>query len=287
VRTALAHFAARPQGTNARLTADWISQTFGGVQVTKLTTAHIDVMNAWAMRYVPTTRHKRAQAIRQQLRYLIARHKAKPHLVDDVIRPAKPKPRNITATEAERVLLFNAAPPRLLCWLLMCSDLAIRSGTAATLGPQHYDKGAGTLTFTTKYQAVVRLPVTRTLAALFDRCTNPALPFVAQLEGEVGNQNITRQSPALMRPISPVVLNATYRRLKTRLGITRKLTPHDFRRTTARRVYNTTRDLRLVQALLGHSDLQSTLWYLQDSLTEVPVSTLELAKLNPLTEAKQ
>lgn len=244
-------------------------------------------MNAWVMRYTAGTRHKRAQAVRQQLRFLVARHRAAHHLPDDVVRPPKPKPRNVTATEAERVLIFGAAPPRLLCWLLMCSDLAIRSGTAATLNPSHYDRGARKLTFATKYQAIVTLPVTPTLAALLDRCTDASLPFVSQLPGEVGNKSITRSSPPLMRPIDPVVLTATYRRLKMRLGITRKLTPHDLRRTTARRVYDETRDLRLVQALLGHSDLQSTLWYLQDALTTVPLAALELAALNPITERTQ
>jgi site-specific recombinase XerD len=38
------------------------------------------------------------------------------------------------------------------------------------------------------------------------------------------------------------------------------------------------RDLRVVQALLGHSDLTSTLWYLQDNLTTVDIVTREQAK---------
>ena len=82
-------------------------------------------------------------------------------------------------------------------------------------------------------------------------------------------------------------LSKTFGRLKRRLGITRKLTPHDLRRTTARQVYAITRDLRTVQALLGHAELSTTLWYLQDNLQTVPVSALEVAKLNPLTERPQ
>lgn len=84
-----------------------------------------------------------------------------------------------------------------------------------------------------------------------------------------------------------VSLQGAFVRLRKSLGITRKLTPHDLRRTTARNVYDKTKDLRLVQALLGHSDLNSTLWYLQDNLVNVEVSALELAKLNPTTEAIQ
>jgi site-specific recombinase XerC len=52
-------------------------------------------------------------------------------------------------------------------------------------------------------------------------------------------------------------------------------------------VYKATRDLRVVQALLGHSNLAQTAWYLQDELTEVSVDVLELAKLNPTTETIQ
>jgi site-specific recombinase XerC len=75
--------------------------------------------------------------------------------------------------------------------------------------------------------------------------------------------------------------------LKKKLGITRKLTPHDLRRTTARKLYALTGDLRDVQSLLGHSELQTTLWYLQDALQVVSTKHLELAKLNPTTEAIQ
>ncbi len=90
------------------------------------------------------------------------------------------------------------------------------------------------------------------------------------------------------RPIhNPKALGNAYMAVKRKCGITRKLTPHDLRRTTARRVYQITKDLRVVQAFLGHSDLVSTVWYLQDNLTEVPLATLELAKLNPATEAIQ
>jgi integrase len=78
-------------------------------------------------------------------------------------------------------------------------------------------------------------------------------------------------------------LSGAFGSLKRQLGITRKLTPHDLRRTTARNVYAITRDLRTVMALLGHSDLNSTAWYLQDNLVTVPASTLELAKLPPTT----
>jgi integrase/recombinase XerC len=161
----------------------------------------------------------------------------------------------------------------------MCSDMAIRSGTAVTLGPSHYDRAAGVLTFRTKYQNAQHLPVTAALRELLDTCTNPDLPFVSQLARGVGrNKHGEYPLKPLGRATDYHSLIGAFNRLKRSLGITRKLTPHDLRRTTARNVYEITHDLRTVQALLGHSDLNSTMWYLQDNLIDVPVSALELAK---------
>ena len=70
-------------------------------------------------------------------------------------------------------------------------------------------------------------------------------------------------------------------------GVSKQLTPHDLRRTTAGAVYDGSQDLRLVQALLGHRHLTSTLWYLDHKATPVALSILELAKLNPTTEVIQ
>jgi integrase len=166
------------------------------------------------------------------------------------------------------------------CWLLLCSDLAIRSGTAARLTPNHYDPQTRMLTFATKYDAHQRLPVTDELARILGQPgLAPDVPYVAQLSAV----NRNKRGEFLNRNSMPHAL----RRLRRALGITRKLTAHDFRRTTATRVYDQTGDLRIVQAVLGHGDLNSTLWYLDHHITKIPVAELELAKLNPRTEAIQ
>ncbi len=162
----------------------------------------------------------------------------------------------------------------------MCSDLAIRNGTALKMGPQHYDKGQGTLTFTTKYGNAQVLPVTDELRLLLDTCTDTTRSFFSQLQ-RPGMQRRNDGQPSRNTP------GLAFRKLKETLGIRVNLRPHDLRRTTVRRVYDRTRDLRLAQALLGHSDLAATAWYLQDALTPIPVSALEVAKLPPLTERPQ
>lgn len=182
---------------------------------------------------------------------------------------------------------MKAASPQLRCWLLLCSDAAIRSGTAALLGPEHYDAQRRVLTFRTKYANAQTVPVTAELASILDTCKDTRLPFVAQLPRQAHYRSKTGEPlPALGRQ-RPQTLQSSFRRLKKKLGITRKLTPHDLRRTTVRKVYDATHDLRVAQALLGHSELRSTLWYLQGQEAHVEVSTLELAKLNPTTEAIQ
>ena len=202
-------------------------------------------------------------------------------------RTPTPRPRNVVATLEEREKILSAAPPYVRCWLLLCSDLAIRSGTSARLTPANYDAVRRELNFTTKYNNRQRLPVTEELARLLDTCREPSLPFVAQLPRE-NAPTANRQRPMqALGHIGTAQLARAFRQLLKRCNITRSLRPHDFRRATAVRVYDATRDLRLVQAILGHTDLGSTLYYLDHNATPVPLSALELAKLPPATERPQ
>jgi len=139
------------------------------------------------------------------------------------------------------------------------------------------------LTYRTKYDNVHRIRVTAELKRLLDLAVNPSEPFVVQLPTAPHGRH---GKPVPVARTQNGLLNA-YKKLRRGLGITRKMTPHDLRRTTARNIYSLSRDLRVVQAFLAHSDLASTTWYLQDDLVDVPLETLELAKLNPTTEVIQ
>jgi integrase len=186
------------------------------------------------------------------------------------------RPRNVTASREEIDAILNAAPDALRLWVLLCSDLAIRSGTAARLAPNNYNPETRELRFTTKHGARLTLPVTEEIRTLIERC-NPHqdIPFARQL----WTPGFSRGT----RPLTTDMDNGGYYRkcfrdLRLSLGITHRITPHDLRRTTAVEMLNATGDLRAVQALLGHANLNSTVYYLDHDLRPIKRSTLELIK---------
>jgi integrase len=215
----------------------------------------------------------RANALRRILRWLWEHH-GSPKLDQHVRRYPGLRPRNVTARDDERAALLAAAPAHLRLFLLLCSDLAIRSGTACRLGPEHYDPRRGLLSFSTKYGAKLTLPATAEIEELLTRCSmQDPTPFVRQLWFQSPHAHNLKADAA-----PQTTLNRALRRLRLSLGITRKLTPHDFRRTTAVAMLEETGDVRDVQALLGHRSLQATIWYLDHDLRPVQRNTLELLK---------
>jgi len=64
------------------------------------------------------------------------------------------------------------------------------------------------------------------------------------------------------RRLSSVALRRAWQTHKAKCGVNPAVTAHDLRRTAASIVHAATGDLRLVQALLGHHNLISTLSYI-------------------------
>ena len=199
----------------------------------------------------------RCAAARQLLRWLWEYYGA-PKLDGLIARTDALRRRNVTATQEEKNALLAAAGPHLRLWILLCSDLAILSGTAARLGPDHYDAETGILHFTTKKGVRQTLPVTHEIRQLLAQCDqrDPS-SFVRQRK----RNEPRRRGPSPGRgPAYTSPLNCEFAALRRALGITRKLTLHDLRRTTAVAMLQHTHDIRDVQALLGHRSLQSTIW---------------------------
>jgi integrase len=181
----------------------------------------------------------------------------------------------VVASDEELDRLFAGATVHMQLYLLLCSDLAIRSGTAARLAPHDYDALRGELRFVTKLGEKLTLPVTAAITELLSMCDmDSPVPFVRQLHemekrggaSRVRDNNYTH------------TMQMEFKRLRERVGITRKLTPHDFRRTSAVKMYELTGDVCDVQALLGHRSMGSTIWYLDHDLKPVRLQNLEMIK---------
>jgi integrase len=173
---------------------------------------------------------------------------------------------------------LQAAPVHLRVFLLLCSDLAMRSGTAARIAPKHYDPERGQVSFSTKFGDRLTLPVTQELRNLFACANGPAdVPYVVQFN--------PRANSAVKPKHLANSLSLALRRLRFRLGITKRIIPHDLRRTTAVHVYENTHDLRKVQAVLGHRSLPQTLHYLDHNIMTPALETLEDAKAKPRFDA--
>jgi len=259
-------------------TAKRLAAAAGSLQPQELTAAIVIEVTDQIQRssYADYTRTGYFGALRRILRFLWEHH-GTPRLDYYVRRPPAPRPRNITVPQHERDTIIAAAAPYLRLWLLLCSDLAIRSGTACRLGPEHYDRQRRTLTFTTKMGEKLTLPTTAEIETLLDDCDmrNPE-PFVRQLwhrERPMRNRKHSTR-PASTRN----TLEVHFAKLRKSLGITRRIVPHDFRRTAAVAIYRHTGDLRDAQALLGHRSLPATLHYLDHDLRPVKRSTLEIIK---------
>lgn len=197
-----------------------------------------------------------------------------PKLDELITRQPGLRPRNVTATDEEKEALLTGLPPHLALLLLLCSDLAIRSGTASRIAPPHYNPTKRILSFETKAGERLTLPTTKAIETILGTCElNTTTPFVMQLW-------LRRPSPA-RRPdphtTYPPFLQQ-FAAARRALGITRKLTLHDFRRTTAVAMLQETGDIRDVQAILGHRALQSTVWYLDHDLRPVSRASLETIK---------
>jgi integrase len=212
-----------------------------------------------------STRFARSGALAHVIR-LLTDYGAERGLEKLIPKLGKPSPRNVVATNKERESILAASPPHMRCMLHLCSDLAIRSGTAAKICPQHYNPQEHMLTFRTKYARSVTLPVSKPLQVLFLlHSAESHVPYITALNPRGAESESSHRR--------------MFNRIKARLGITRRLTYHDLRRTTAVNAYELTHDLRLVQALLGHKELAHTLYYLDHNTTPVTAEAIEAIRL--------
>jgi integrase len=233
--------------------------------------------------HTPTTKSCYCCSLRQVLRWLWEEHGA-PKLDGSVPHFPGIRPRNVTTNRATIEALLGKASLAMQMLILLCSDLAIRSGTAIKIGPRHYNQEARTLQFRTKMDEALTLPTTDSIESLISRCDlNNPRPFITQLHDLKLPKYGRRCENAVM---SLKKLRSDYNEMVQEVSPAKRITFHDLRRTAAVRMYEQTGDLRIVQALLGHRSLPSTIWYLDHDLRPVSRATLELIKRPPGPERK-
>jgi integrase len=168
----------------------------------------------------------------------------------------QPQYRTTKATDEEREQLLDAASPRMFFFITICADMGLRHRTATRICIDNFDRSTRILTFTTKGNTVQSLPVPNHIAALINALPDDAPrnePIVNLLRSKHYGQN---------QPGKGMSLHRSWVKLKANLGIRPELRVHDLRRTLAEDVWDATKDLRIVQAQLGHRSIATTAKYL-------------------------
>jgi integrase/recombinase XerC len=118
--------------------------------------------------------------------------------------------------------------------------------------------------------------VTQELIDIFESCDlKSRVPFLTQVKDRTRRKAGSRRKGDVL---CAEPLRYELNKLRESIGITRKVTLHDMRRGTAVNLYRMTRNVRLVQTLLGHRSLPSTIWYLDNDLEPVEMEQLEQLK---------
>jgi integrase len=221
----------------------------GTLTPAELTVMHVASAHASIIQsaYASTSKYVAIAGLKELVGHLVA--SGAPHgLVKCIPRPARPAPRPDTVTTDQLALQLSHAKPHMQLFILLCHDCALRADTASKVAWSHISGDRLSLTIRTKRQTVVKLPISGRIHALLELCPAGDLPLVSLLFGRhLGYNALYRQHKELLQSA----------------GLPSTLWLHDLRRTMAEQTYALTSDLRVVQTLLGHDNLGSTLHYLQ------------------------
>jgi integrase/recombinase XerD len=169
-------------------------------------------------------------------------------------RAPAPRPCTIVPTPEELQRLIARAEPWMHLFLLLTSTLGLRFAEAASIGPSNWNREEGTITFRKKGGDMHKLPITPEIEQLFKlapETEDPAAPFLFRL----ANKNHLKHTRDALR--------YHWKKLREAAGVRKEITPHAMRRLSAISLYQLTKDIRVVQHLLGHQSLGTTAWYLQ------------------------
>ena len=135
--------------------------------------------------------------------------------------------------------------------ILLAHDAGLRRGDCMRVAPIHYEAEKRLISIEQgKTKHVVTVPVSERLAALLDTAPthSPTTPFYVLWKGDA---------------ITPHGVTSAWHTLKKKAGVDSNLWIHDLRRTLAVSLYEVSKDLRVVEQMLGHQSLTSTVRYLE------------------------
>ena len=165
--------------------------------------------------------------------------------------------------DTEFELALAAADPATALMLLLCRDAALRAATAYSLTSANIV--AGQIHATTKNEGSVIVPISARLSTLLTAAISRSHP------GQYLMLAMGLRPDAFIGNVLRHRLAALQQRLT--LG---DWTWHDLRRTAAHRLYERTGDLRIVQSLLGHKAMMTTLYYLNAQRVVLSATHLSL-----------
>ncbi len=233
----------------------------------------------WKAEHNPCTVHSYRGFLHNFLKFVDEAHGTK--LARTVPHVPAPLPRTIIWKDADFLAVLNVSPIWFRCFLLLCRNLGLRHKEAQSITPRHWNSKKQTIMFERKAAAKSELPLPPELTTMFQLAQeqDPDAPIIQTLGGSAHPESYLTKKLAAM---------------KLKAGVTSAATIHDLRRTCARELYDQTRDLRLVQQLLGHRNLSSTLEYvglahpndLREALQTIPRQTL-YQNIPLATEVKQ
>jgi integrase len=224
-----------------------LAKLLGSQPLSAIRADHLEALGAtWRAKFQSQT----VYAYTLQLKRLIAA--IRPDLLSAVPRAAYRRQQHAPITQpGDLTRLMAAASPYLRALLAIASQTGMRLGDCCTFARTHCDQELTTLTLETgKTKTTIRLPISPLLRDTIENAPagDPAAPILDRYAG--------------FTPTRATLYNAL-NAAKRRSGVNREITFHSFRHTMAVSLYDVSKDIRVVQEVLGHESLATTARYLE------------------------
>jgi integrase len=223
----------------------------GGISTHQFDAQHLQlIVTGWKARLAHNTVFNYSRVLRNLAKYIGMAtdrpnlHTFMPHVGHRIVRKTIASPEEIAALLARASGWLRAA-------ILLAAHAGFRRGDVLCIAPRHFDHQRQTITITQqKTKREVTVPASAELVAIFDTLANenPATPILELLRG---------------RPVNAYTLNNVWSDHKRKCKVNPDLWFHDLRRTLAVSLYEISKDLRVVEQMLGHQSLAATVQYLE------------------------